>query len=107
MKKLNELLSDEESVRQLSELAQIMENDTDKAADERKNEDNNDIADMLKIGSLIASISDNDINSGLLLALKPHLKEERQKRIDKAIKMLKLLNILDSAKENGLLNEII
>lgn len=108
MKKLNGLLTDEESVRQLSELAQIIGSESgDTAGEEQSSPDGADIGDMLKIGSLLSSISENDSGTEFLLALRPHVKEKRQKRVDKAVKLLRLMTILESAKKNGLLNDII
>lgn len=110
MGKISELLSDEESVRQLSELAQMLVSDNEK--NEAKTEsavadEQPDIASMLRITSLIGEASKQDKNTDLLLALKPHLGEEKQKRVDKAIKLLKLLAIWNIAKESGLLQELI
>ena len=113
MGKISELLSDEESVKQLSELAQMLVSDNEKneekgekAADTAP-EDLPDIASMLKLTSLIGEASKQDKNADLLLALKPHLGAEKQKRVDKAIKLLKLLAIWNIAKESGLLQELI
>lgn len=117
MSRINDLLSDEESVRQLSELAQILvsgnEGETQEerpaaaeAADTQSGEQP-DISSILKLTSLIGSASQQDKNTDLLLALKPHLKEEKQKRVDKAIKLLRLLAIWNIAKESGLLQELI
>lgn len=116
MSRINDLLSDEESVRQLSELAQILvsgnegetqeERPAEEAADTQSGEQP-DISSILKLTSLIGSASQQDKNTDLLLALKPHLKEEKQKRVDKAIKLLRLLAIWNIAKESGLLQELI
>ena len=48
---------------------------------------------MMKIGSALNAQQDDD-RSRLLLALKPHLSPMRQKRVDNAIQILKLINIL-------------
>ena len=110
MGKISELLSDEESVRQLSELAQMLVSDSEKSEEKDEgavSEEQPDIASMLKLTSLIGEASKQDRNTDLLLALKPHLGEEKQKRVDKAIKLLKLLAIWNIAKESGLLQELI
>lgn len=122
MGKIGELLSDEESVKQLSELAQMMMGDST-ASSVRENsvgetESNNvdststesgfpDIGSLMKLTGLMSSMSQNDKNAELLLALKPHLKEEKQKKIDKAVKLLKVLAIWNMAKESGLLKELL
>lgn len=110
MGKISELLSDEESVRQLSELAQMLVSEKDdKKEDDRKiaSDEQPDLSSVLKLTSMIGEASKQDKNTDLLLALKPHLGEEKQKRVDKAIKLLKLLAIWNIAKESGLMQELI
>lgn len=114
MEKIGKLLSDEESMKQLSELAQLlMNNNSDENVPEEKNCENGenvnmpDISKILQLTELMGTFSQSDRNTELLLALKPHLKEERQQRVDKAVKMLKLLAVWNVAKESGLLNDII
>lgn len=112
MSRINELLSDEESVRQLSELAQMMNSDNtnDKSGDKASEESNSDLPDLsslIKLTGLISSASQQDKNADLLLALKPHLGAEKQKKVDKAIKLLKLLAIWNIAKDSGLLQDLI
>ena len=47
--------------------------------------------------------SDNrDERSTLLLALRPHLSEPRQEKLDTAIKFLKMIDLLPLLKESGL-----
>lgn len=118
MEKIGKIPSDEESMKQLSELAQLLMNDksNENVPEEKKcdgndnNNDNNnmpDIAKIMQLTELMGTFSQSDKNMELLLALKPHLKEERQQRVDKAVKMLKLLAVWNVAKESGLLNDII
>lgn len=124
MEKIGKILSDEESVRQLTELAQILMNDNKNSNNNNNNNsngsndcDNNnsinnngnmpDIAKMMQLTELMGNFSQNDKNTELLMALKPHLKEERQIKVDKAVKMLKLMTVWNTAKESGLLNDII
>ena len=118
MEKIGKILSDEESVRQLTELAQILMNDNKNNNNNSTDDcDNNnsinnngnmpDIAKMMQLTELMGNFSQNDKNTELLMALKPHLKEERQIKVDKAVKMLKLMTVWNTAKESGLLNDII
>ena len=53
-----------------------------------------------------ASPSNNDKNAEFLLALKPLLREERQSKVDKAVKMLKLFTVWTVLKDSGLLNDL-
>lgn len=123
MGKIGELLSDEESVRQLSELAQMLMGNSTSLPESEENSDVTeetvssdssssengfpDIGSLMKITGLMSSVLHNDKNAELLLALRPHLKEEKQKKIDKAIKLLKVIAIWKMAKESGILNDLL
>lgn len=63
-------------------------------------------SDELKtIMSLIGKFnsSGNDPRAQLLSALKPHLSEPRREKVDTAIKLLKIIELLPLIKESGLL----
>ncbi len=110
MGKLGELLSDKESVKQISELAQMMMNGTAEGEGTEENAASEGVPDLsavMKLSELAGALSKSDANTELLIALKPHLREERQRKVDKAIKLLKLLAVWNLAKENGLLNELL
>lgn len=108
MSKLGELLSDEESIKQLTELAQMMmSGDTEGGGDGEAAEGMPDLGAVMKLSGLVGAISQKDRNAELLLALKPHLSEERQKKVDKAVKLLKLIAVFNMAKENGLLSDLL
>lgn len=109
MKKISEILSDEESLKQLTELAQMFmsENGEEKSNEKSGDDKTPDLSEIIRLTSLAGAFSDSDINIELLLALKPHLSEERQKRVDKAIKLLRIFSVYSVAKENGLLEDII
>ena len=70
-----------------------------------------DIADMFeledlgKIVNIITKLksAENDNRTQLLTALKPHLSEPRREKVDTAIKILKVLEILPLIKESGFL----
>ena len=119
MGKLGELLSDEESVRQLSELAQMLtsegadgsdggeSSDGDNPAESSGNAGTPDFGALMKLTGLFGAVSQTDKNAELLMALKPHLSPERQKKVDKAIKLLKLIAVWNIAKDSGLLNDLL
>lgn len=62
--------------------------------------------DITKIMGLMSAFNShqNDRRSELLLALKPHLSSERRERVDKAVKLLKIVSLLPLLKEQGLLD---
>lgn len=113
MGKIGDLLSDEESVKQLSELAQMImsENGNDARQETGESQENGgdfpDLGSIMKLTGLLGSVSQQDKNTELLLALKPHLKEEKQKKVDKAIKLLKVIALWNVAKESGLLQDLL
>ncbi|MDE6776173.1 MAG: hypothetical protein K2J37_07780 [Ruminococcus sp.] len=112
MNKISDILSDEDSMRQLNELAQMLNNsegnDTGKNPETPEKSDNMpDIEMMMKIAELAGSMNTCDKNTELLLALRPHLSIEKQRKLDKAVKMLKLVSVYEAAKESGMLNNII
>ncbi len=59
---------------------------------------------ITKIMSVMSHLkqSSDDNRSRLLLALKPHLSTPRQEKVDTAIKLLKLLELLPLLKDSGL-----
>lgn len=107
MEKLNDILSDEESMKQLSELAQMITQDNSGNSDDSASGSFPDAGSLMKLAGLAGSVSGNNKNTALLLALRPHLSAERQKRLDKAVRMLKLLDIMEAARESGLLSELL
>ena len=104
--KLSELLSDGESVRQISELAKMF---MDEANGEQQPEGDSgfDLGKVMQLTSLAGAMTQKDPNTELLLALRPHLSPEKQQRVDKAVRLLKLLAVFSVAKENGLLKDFI
>lgn len=62
--------------------------------------------DITKIMGLMSAFNSqkSDRRSELLLALKPHLSSERRERVDKAVKLLKIVSLLPVLKEQGLLD---
>ncbi|MGN1481974.1 hypothetical protein [Porcipelethomonas sp.] len=124
MGKIQEMLSDEESMKQLSDLAKMFsspENSEQKESESSGSENDNhqsadlsgdfglgdfDFTKILKVQEIMSKAS-NDKSAELLLALKPLLREERRARVDKAVKILKLFAVWTVLKDSGLLNDII
>lgn len=114
--KIQEILSDEESMKQLNELAQMFsaseKNDShEQPAQSASAEQKADIPDfdfsmIFKLQEIMNKTTD-DKTSGFLIALKPLLRKERQEKVDKAVKILRLLAVWDVLKESGLLNNFL
>lgn len=100
--KLGELLNDPETVSKIGEMAKNL-------FPEQESKNENSSPDMLKIMSLINRFKNTGENENqrLLLALKPHLSNERQKKVDTAVKILKLLELMPVLSESGLLENFL
>lgn len=129
--KIGELLSDKESMKQLSELASMFMNDSSDSSSEQDSKDKSgsessescdvesdgeesasssggfDFGMLFRLQEIMGSFSQKDINSELLMALKPHLSEERQEKVDKAVKLLRLLAVFSILKESGILEDLL
>lgn len=112
--KMQELLSDPESMKQISELAQMfksgdLENPPQDSPPPESPPETNpsgfDPGMLLKVGELFNQQEDK--NTALLLALRPHLGQTRQLKIDKAIRMLKLWHIWKQLQASGMLQNLL
>lgn len=104
--KLSELLSDPGSVARMQEMAKNLFGEQQTQERERQEEGQ---PDMMKIMSLINRFknSGNSENERLLLALRPHLSAPRQKKVDTAVKILKLLELAPLLSDSGLLENFL
>lgn len=111
MKKVQEVLSDEESMAQLNELAEMLKEDlggeASESAEKSSAESAFDFSQLLGIGQLLGGVNSDDKNTALLLALRPHLSTERQTRIDRAVKLLKLYTMYTILKDSGMLKDML
>lgn len=58
------------------------------------------------VSGVMAAVSGEDKNRALLLALRPHLSAEKQERVDKAVKMLKIYAAFNAIKDSGALGSL-
>lgn len=107
--KIQSLLSDEESMQQIKELAAMFGGTSDMSEDSHESKPQSD-GDMpinpAALMSLMSGLTKNDKNCDLLIALKPLLSEDKQPRVDKAVKLLRLYNIYSELKESGALGNL-
>ena len=61
---------------------------------------------ILKIGEIMSRINEKDKNTELLLALKPHLRDENQVKMDTAVKLFRLISLLPYLKDSGLFENL-
>ena len=64
--------------------------------------------DPMKLMGIFSSLKNKSLDdrSALLLALKPHLSSDRQERVEKAVKLLKIASLLPLLKEQGILDDL-
>ena len=131
MSKLQSVLNDEQSMKQLSEIAGMLSQGQDEGKSESSQQPDlsqllsslglgsqqqsappppppagtgsPDITKLLKLQAIMQQANTHDKNVDLLLALKPLLKEENQAKIDRLIKIFRLFAIYPALKESGLL----
>ena len=130
MAKLQSVLNDEQSMKQLSQLAGALSGDSapqaQPAAEQASANDFSqllksldlntqtqqpappaapgiDVAKLMQLQAILQQANKHDKNIDLLLALRPLLKEENQVKIDRLIKIFKLFSVYPALKQSGLL----
>lgn len=68
---------------------------------------NIDIHTIAKLQQAYAAFTASDKNTDLLRAIKPHLSEKRQKRVEEAVQLMGLLRLLPMLKESGILEKLL
>lgn len=63
-------------------------------------------ADLARLGSLMQSVKEDTPATALLKALRPLLREERQKKVDQAVRMMRLFSLLPLLQQSGILNSL-
>ena len=62
-----------------------------------------DFSVIEKLAPVIGAFSEHDERSDFIMALKPLLSKERQKKADEAVKLIKLISVLPVLKEQGIM----
>lgn len=66
-----------------------------------------DLNALGKITQVMGGLNTRDQNVELLLALKPHFGEKRQKKVDDAIRIMQLVKMLPLLKETGIFGSLL
>ena len=106
--KLAGLLNDPDTMERVRQMAENLlgENNTQANTEQVSDFSPLNMGDELAtVMSIIGKLknSDDDSRTKLLIALKPHLSEPKREKVDTAIKILKLLELLPLIKETGIL----
>lgn len=111
--KLSELLNDPASMEQFRKMAEGLfaspaDSPPPPPPSSRPAQALPDIGELSNIAGILSALKApaQDSRTALITALKPHLSAERQLRADRAIKILRLLDILPILKESGLLEKL-
>ncbi|MBQ0098249.1 MAG: hypothetical protein KBS62_04875 [Oscillospiraceae bacterium] len=114
--KIGEILSDPEALKQIEELSSMLGKSdlpsVHKEPPPPKNDfsslfQNNDTMKMLsKIVPIMQSIKEEDDTTRLLFAIRPFLSEKRQKKLDEATKILKMMKLLPLLKDFNLIDKL-
>lgn len=111
--KLAGLLNDPESMNRVRQMAESLLGEKSGQGslvpEQQKSEQSLSLPDSNELQSIMGVISrlksgGEDSRAQLLKALKPHLSEPRREKVDTAIKILKLIELLPFLKESGILD---
>lgn len=110
MQKLQGILSDKESMEQLSQLASMFSSSsTENAAKQpppdftQNGNSGFDIGAFMSLQKLLSQSAKPDKSRDLLIALKPLVKDETKVKIDRILSVFKILSLLPLLKESGIL----
>ncbi len=107
--KLAELLNDPDTMERVRSMAENLLGENNSPAPPASVPALPDMLPGEELGKIMSIIGrlkseSNDSRTQLLTALKPHLSEPKREKVDTAIKILRLLELLPLIKDTGLLN---
>ena len=103
--KLSAILNDPEGMEKIKAMAENLLGNSGTSKQEEPLDDLGiDMVTLTKMVNMMKNRKDESDRVKLLLALRPHLSEEKQQKVDTAVKILKLLDIAPLFKEMGILN---
>jgi hypothetical protein len=110
--KMNELFSSPEGMEKIKNIVSMFGASGGGDGEEQKKEKENDSGDngfnfdpalMLKLTQAFNVMQKGDPKIDLLVALKTNLSEPRRKKVDEAIQIMRLINMMPILKEQGFL----
>lgn len=107
--KLSQILNDPESMNRVRQMAESILSDKEEETTDDSIFGSFGSEELGNIMSIVSRLNNqqNDARTSLLLALKPHLSETKQEKVDTAIKILRLLDLLPILKESGVLGKLL
>lgn len=85
-------------------------NESDKSSENSREQQEDifggiDIEAIMRLGEMMSAMnSTSDKNTQLLLALKPHMRPENRKKVDNALKLMKIISLLPLLRESGIMD---
>ena len=106
--KINSLLSDPGAMAQIQAMASSLGlgGEANPPAPSPVTKNNAELAGLSALAPLITMGQQEDDSTRLLSALRPLLSAEKQDKLDKALKMLRLMRMIPFIKESGILSSL-
>lgn len=109
--KLAGILNDPESLERIKKMAEGLLGEKEPEPEPPSSAgggfpDVSELAGMMKVLSGLKNTGEDD-RTRLLLALRPHLSEPRQQKVDTAVKILRVIDLLPALRESGLLGKLL
>ena len=107
---IGQLLSDPQTMEQIRALSGLLGQSDDAPPEPAKTSPpvKNDGVDFLpaamRFMPLLSALKEDDDTIRLLYAVKPFLSEARREKLDRAIKLLRIIRLIPMLRENDLLN---
>ncbi|MBQ9384467.1 MAG: hypothetical protein IJT87_09525 [Ruminiclostridium sp.] len=61
---------------------------------------------LFRLLELVTKLGDDDKNTALLNALRPHLRAENRAKLDRAARIMKLVSVIGLLRESGMADEL-
>ncbi len=61
---------------------------------------------LLRLFEIASKFGENDKNTALLMALRPHLREENREKLDRAAKLMKIMSIIPLLRDSGIAGDL-
>ena len=97
--KLSGILNDPEAMRDIAALASQLGVDAPGVHKEEPKHDDSTAAQLMALAPMLGSLKQEDDTTRLLDAMRPFLSEERQLKLDKAKRLMKVMKLMPLLKD--------
>lgn len=100
--KIGEILNDEESMERVRQLASSFLGEKEDAGEDSEG------AKVLKIMEILEKLKNSSSDrEKLLVSLRPLLSDSRKTKVDTAVKLIKIIELLPLIKESGIIGDLL